>query len=200
MESPRFDAALRELRSMRRADRARDLSAHIRGLLSQAWSPEELFGLRCELVGELHRHGHYGEAEAVLHAEVEREPAEPFHSLRLAEHFHYYEVDLQRSLGFIAQAIAKAKSDGKFMYQALGAQARLAIEVHDWPLLEATLQDLASYEHTPGNADVFPETDFLPRIPAGVVAASALAAYTRRVEHLRSIGYSTMYGARGASA
>lgn len=200
MESPCFDAVFQELRAMRRADRARDLSAHIQGLLAQAWSPEERFGLRCELVGEFHHHGNYGQAEALLHVEVEREPAEPFHSLRLAEHFHYYEVDLRRSLVFVAQAIAKAKSDGKFMYQALGAQARLAIEVQDWPLLEATLQDLASYEHTPGNADVFPETDFLPRIPSGAVAASAVAAYAHRVEQLRSIGYSTTYGARGASA
>jgi hypothetical protein len=195
VQSPRFDAAFQELRYMRKVDRARDLSAHIQSLLSQAWSPEELFALRCELVGELHRHGRYGEAEAVLRAEVDREPTEPFHSLRLAEHFQYYEIDLLRSLAFVRQAIAKARSDGKFMYQALGVQARLAIEVQDWPLLEVTLRDLASYEHTPGNADVFPETDFLPRIPAGVVAPSAIEAYARRLEHLRSIGYSTMYGA-----
>ena len=198
MDTRRFEAALLELRSMRKADRGRDLSGHIEGLLSQSWSSEELFGLRCELVGELHRHGHYGKAEGVLHAEVEREPAEPFHSLQLAEHFHYYEVDLPRSLGFIAQAIGKAKSDGKFMYEALGIQARLAVETQDWPLLEATLRNLASYEHTPGNADVFPETDFLSRIPAGVVSPAVVDAYVRRVEYLRSIDYSTMHGARRA--
>jgi hypothetical protein len=198
VHSSRFDAALAELRSMRKNDRKRDLSSHIEALLSQVWSSEELFSLRCEFVGELHRHGRYGEAEAVLHAEVEREPAEPFHSLRLAEHFLYYEVNLPRSLGHVAQAVAKAKSDGKFMYQALGVQARLAVETQDWPLLEATLHNLASYEHTPGNADVFPETDFLPRIPAGVVSPAVVDAYVQRVEYLRSIDYSTMYGARRA--
>lgn len=198
MHSPRLEAALLELWALRKGNRERDLSDHIQGLLSQAWSPEELFSLRCELVGELDRHGRYGEAEAVLHTEVEREPTEPFHSLRLAEHFHYYEVDLPRSLGFVAQAVAKAKSDGKFMYQALGTQARLAVETQDWPLLEATLRDLTLYEHTPGNADVFPETDFLSRIPAGAVSSGLVAAYVQRVEFLRSINYSTIHGARGA--
>ena len=183
---------------MRKAERTHDLSDHIRGLLSQAWSPDELFALRCELVEEFQRHGRHGEAEAVLHTEIEREPTEPFHSLRLAEHYHYYDVDLPRSLAFVSEAIAKAKSDGKFGYQALAVQARLAIEVHDWSLLEATLRDLAEYRHTPGNADVFPETDFLARIPAGVVPPSVVEAYVQRVEYLRSIGYSTMYGARKA--
>lgn len=196
MDSSRFDAALAELRSMRKGDRNRDLSGHIKGLLSQEWSSEELFSLRCELIGEFHRHGRYGEAEAVLYAEVEREPTEPFHSLRLAEHFHYYEVDLPRSLGHVAQAVAKAKADGKFMYQSLGAQARLAVEAQDWPLLEATLHNLALYEHTPGDADIFPETDFLPRIPAGVVSPTVVDAYAQRVEYLRSIDYSTIHGAR----
>lgn len=185
---------------MRTADRARDLSDHIQAALSQSWSSEELFGLRCELVGELHRHHRYGEAEAVLHAEVEREPAEPFHSLRLAEHFQYYEVDVPRSLGFVAQAVAKAKLDGKFLYQALGVQARLAIEAQKWQLLERTLQNLTLYEHKPGNVDVFPETEFLPRIPAGAISPAVLAAYVERVAYLRSIGYSTMHGSREAKA
>ena len=200
MECPGFDAIVRELRSMRKADRVRDLSGHIQNLLSQALSPEELFGLRCELVGELRYHGRYSDAEAVLRGEVEREPSEPFHSLSLAEHFHYYDVDLPRSLEFVAEAIAKAKSDGKFLYQALGVQARLAIELQNWPLLEATLRELTSYNHTPGNVDVFPETDFLQRIPPGVVPASVVGAYGRRVEYLRSTGYSTIYGAREPSA
>lgn len=181
---------------MRKADSASDLSSHIKALLSQDWSLEEAFTLRCELVGELQRRGRNREAEVLLQAEVAREPNEPFHSLSLAEHFHYYDVDLQRSLSHIKQAIGKAKADGKFMYQALGVQARLAVEIRDWPLLEETLRDLAAYEHAPGNVDVFPETDFLKRIPSGVVAPEAIASYVRRVEYLRSMNYSTMHGAR----
>ena len=85
------------------------------------------------------------------------------------------------------------------MYQALGVQARLAIEAQDWTLLVASLRSLSTYEHTPGNADVFPETDFLAPIPTGSVANDALSSYLERLEHLRSINYGTMHGPRNPS-
>ena len=192
----RIEDVFIELRAMRQRDRTRDLSSHIETILNQAWAEEDARVLRGELVGELHRHDRLPEAESLLLAEVERDPAEPYHSISLAEHFHYCAVDLTKSLEQIALAIAKARLDGKFMYQALGIQARLAVETQNWPLLESTLIDLATYEHTPGNVDVFPETDFLPRIPTGVVSAQSVSAYASRVEYLRSINYSTFYGAR----
>ena len=196
MHSRRFEQVLIDLRALRKGDRERDLCAHIQDLLSQPWAEDESRILRSELLGELQLRGKYSEAEALLLAEVAREPQEPYHSLSLAEHFHYYNVNLTRSLECLAQAIEKAKLDGKFMYQALGTQARVAIELRDWELLEVTLRDLASYRHTPGKADVFPETDFLSRIPGGCVSPEVIDAYVRRVEYLRSIGYSTLHGAR----
>ncbi len=194
-----LENAFGELRSLRKQDRGRDLSSHIEAMLSQPWPEDEARVLRGELIGELHRHDRHAEAEALLRAEIDREPQEPFHSLCLAEHFHYYAVNLSKSLKHVADAIAKAEVDGKFMYQALGVQARLAIEAQDWPLLEASLRGLATYEHTPGNADVFPETDFLTRIPARSVADDVLSSYVERVEYLRSINYSTMHGPRNPS-
>jgi hypothetical protein len=194
-----LENAFGELRRLRKQARGRDLTPQIEALLSQPWTEDEARVLRGELIGELHRHDRHAEAEVLLRAEIEREPQEPFHYLCLAEHFHYYHVDLSQSLKHVAQAIAKAAVDGKFMYQALGVQARLAIEAQDWPLLEASLRSLATYEHTPGNADVFPETDFLSRIPAGTVADDTLSSYLERVEYLRSINYSTMHGPRNQS-
>ncbi|MBL0085180.1 MAG: hypothetical protein IPP44_00460 [Ideonella sp.] len=191
-----LENALMGLRDLRQRDRALDLSSHIEAMLRQAWPDEESSVLRGELVEELHRHNRFAEAESLLISEVEHDPAEPYHSLALAEHFHYYDVDLAKGIRHIAQAIAKAKVDGKFMYQALGIQARLAIEDHNWHLLESTLHDLAAYEHTPGNADVFPETDFVPRIPVGVVSPDCIHAYASRVEYLRSVDYSTLHGVR----
>jgi hypothetical protein len=190
-----LDTALAGLRAMRTQDGTRDLSSHIEGLLRQSWSEHDAAALRGELIAELHRHDRLVEAEALLRTEVGREPTEPYHSLCLAEHFHYYDVDLSKSLKQVAEAVSKAEADGKFLYQALGAQARLAIETKDWSLLESTLIKLATYDHIPGKVDVFPEADFLSRVPSGV-AAEAMAVYIERLEHLRSIGYSTMYGPR----
>jgi hypothetical protein len=197
VELSRLEETLNDLRARRKAHRSADLSSHIETLLVQQWSHEDTRVLRGELISECQRHGRFQDAARLLQAEVDREPQEPYYSLSLAEHYHYYDIDLACSLRHVADAIAKAGEDGKFMYQALGVQARLALETQNWQLLQATLRELAEYEHTPGNADVFPETDFVARIPNGAVPTEAIAAYLQRVEHLRTIGYSTMYGARG---
>jgi len=51
-----------------------------------------------------------------------------------------------------------------------------------------------TYRHKTGNADVFPESDFLDRIPAKAVSPEAVAAYMRRRKYLSSIRYSTLTG------
>lgn len=191
-----LEAVFREFRSLRQEDRGRDLTSHITALLLRPWDEDEARALRGELIGELQRRNRFTEAEELLRIECKREPDEPYHSLSLAEHFHYYDVDLGESLKHVAEAVGKAEADGKFMYQALGIQARLAIETQSWSLLADTLRKLTAYEHTPGNTDVFPETDFLARIPPGTVPEALISAYTERVEYLRSIEYSTLLGPR----
>ena len=139
--------------------------------------------------------GRADEALQVLQEQVERKPEEPFYLLCLAEHFHYHQVDLARAKDQIGDAILKAKANGTFVYQSLAVQARLAIETQDWPLLSETLIELTCYEHRAGNVDVFPESEFLARIPEGVVKPNLIDAYEARVAHLKSIGYSTIHGA-----
>ena len=191
MKWPQLAAAFEALRAIQKKDRGRDVSAWIEEKLTEMPSVEEAAVLRGELVCEYRRHQRYKDAAAVLEAEIEREPNEPYHSLSLAEHFHYYDVDLERSLAHIADAVSKAKTNGKFVYQALGVQARLCIATRDWRLLELTLIQLTLHQHTPGRADVFPETDFVARIPPGVVSQHIVEAYLYRVDHLRSINFST---------
>ena len=197
MEQTQLEFALEALRTLRRSNHGHDLSAWIKGQIGEMLSGRDAAILRDELVHEHRRHQRYSDAQAVLEASVEQEPNEPFYSLSLAEHFHYYDIDLKRSLAHVATAIAKAKVDGKFLYLALGVQARLCVETENWCLLESTLVDLTRYEHTPGNADVFPETDFIACIPAQAVPDNVVKQYEDRVSYLRSIGYSTMFGPCG---
>jgi hypothetical protein len=192
--------AFESLRNLRRENREADLTSRIEELLRQPWSDDEAGVLRGELINEHCRHNRYAEAEALLYSEVAQQPREPYHSLRLGEHFHYYNADLSKSVKHLRDAIAKARIDGKVMYQALGAQARVAIELKDWSLLAETLHELAVNEHTPGNADVFPETDFLAHIPDGAVPEAVISAYEARVQYLSSIGYSTLRGPRSGNA
>ena len=185
---------LNELNSRRKQNRALDQSDFLRGALSRDWSPDDARLIRSELVGEVQRQGQYAVAEQLLLEEIGRYQDEPYPWISLAEHFHYYDVRLQRSVECIANAVKKAKEDGKFLYQALGVQARLSIEINNWALLEETLNQLTAYEHKAGDDDVFPETDFLKRIPPGTVTSESVAAYESRVAYLRSIRYSTIRG------
>jgi len=96
-----------KVRSLRKVgDPCSFLEEQLRG----EWNPEELAVLRGELAGQLALSARLQEAAALLEAEAGREPKEPFHS------------------------ILKVRYDGKFMYQALGVQARLSIELADWPM------------------------------------------------------------------
>ena len=195
MKWPQLAAACEALRALQKKDRGRDMSAWIEEKLTEMPSAEEAAVLRVELVCEYRRHQRYKDAAAVLEAEIEREPNEPYPSLSLAEHFYYYDVDLERSLAHIADAVSKARTIGKFVYQALGVQARLCIATRDWRLLESTLIQLTLHEHTPGRADVFPETDFIARIPPDVVSQDIVKAFVDRVDYLRSVKFSTMSAA-----
>jgi hypothetical protein len=156
----------------------------------------EASALKGQLIWEHQRHERYSEAESLLLAEAATDPTEPLHSIGLASHFQYYDVDLEKALVHASQAIFKAEEDGKFMYQALGIQARLAIAVRSWDLLNSTLLRLATYEHRPDLADVFPESEFLALIPPDTGTEHAVASYVGRIGYLKSIQYSTIYGAR----
>ena len=191
---PEIEDHINEFSDRIKQNRAHDHSDYLRNELLRDWSPDEAALIRSELVNELQRHERYEEAERLLLEEIERQQHEPYPWISLAEHFHYYDIRLQRSIECIAIAIEKAREDGKFLYQALGVQARLAIEISNWSLLEETLNQLAAYKHKAGDVDVFPETDFLKRIPHGAVSSEIISAYESRVAYLRSIRYSTLSG------
>jgi hypothetical protein len=150
--------------------------------------------LESELIGEYQRVGRFADAEALLRRRIQVEGSHPYPHIALALHFQYFDVDLSKALRYIAPAVKRACSSREFGYLALGVQARLAIKSERWKLLARSLASLTAYRHKTGHADVFPETDFLSRIPEGRVAPQVVAKYVRRVNYLRRIGYSTLTG------
>lgn len=155
---------------------------------------DEISITEIDLIGEYHRIGRLSDALVILRRNVSANPEDSHASICLAEHYHYYDVNYSLGKEFIAEAILKACQSGTFMYEALGVQARIAIESQDWSLLEKTLKALTAWQHEPGNADIFPERDFLKRIPKDRVDSRLVEAYESRVSYLRSIGYSTLTG------
>jgi hypothetical protein len=158
----------------------------------QATASEDREAIASLLVHELQRTEQFPAAAALLRENVVRHPRDPYPLIALTEHYHYYALDLRKAKLLIARALEKARAIREFVYHSLGVQARLAIETRDWKLLEKSLRELTTYRHKTGNPDVFPEKDFLARIPPHVVSSEVVAAYIRRRNYLSAIGYSTL--------
>lgn len=171
-----------------------DHSGSLLELLGPDVSEEGRLLIESTLVYEYQRRERFREAEQILVRHAQGNGSHPYPYIALAEHFHYFDVDRRKALRHIAVAIRKAQQAREFGYQALGVQARLAIETKQWRLLKQTIAALTGYRHKTGKPDVFPETDFIARIPRGKVPAHVVGQYEQRVQYLRTIGYSTLTG------
>ena len=112
---------------------------------------------------------------------IELEPNDSFHWIRLAEHFHYYAVDLQEALLAINTAIEKAEAEKAFVRQAHGVRIRIALELQDYMLVEKSMAKIVDYVTPSGSPDVTPEDDFLLRVPVGSIDQDVLARYRARI-------------------
>jgi len=186
--------AFDKYRELVRTDPRGDHSGFILQLLSRSVSEDERLLLESTLVTEYQRQERFSEAETILERHARGNGSHPYPYIALAEHFHYFDVNRRKALSHIAVAIRKARRAREFGYQALGVQARLAIETKQWRLVKQTIAALTKYRHRTGRPDVFPETDFLARIPRGKVPTKVVGQYEQRVQYLRSIGYSTLTG------
>jgi hypothetical protein len=180
-------------------NRSDDHTDYIVSALKVAKSAEDRWFVRHTLIGELTRLNRFEEA-AKLHLEdIRDEPNNPLPLISLASHYQYSDVKLELAKSYIRRAVALAKRSRMLCYNALGQQARVAIATKDWVLLTKTLKDLTTYRHKTGNADCFPENDFLASIPRGAISDKVVASYIKRRRYLSMIGYSTLYGKEGRS-
>ena len=185
---------LNEYRKRVRSEPNEDHSNYIIKQIEQADSEEAIISLRIYLGGEYNRIGQYEKAESLINEDINNNPDNPYPIISLAEHFHYSVVDHDKAKIYIRKAINSARKINEFLYLALGIQARLAIETEDWPLLENTLIQLTEYNHTPGNPDIYPEHDFITRIPTDKIRSEIIENYKSKLEFLKSVGYSINTG------
>lgn len=108
--------------------------------------------------------------------------------ITLAEHFHYYAVDLKRAREIVDTALKKARAEGAFIRQALGVRIRIALALSDYATVESSLRDLVQYKKPAGPVlDVGFEEDFLPRIPPDKVDSALIAQYESLVHGINGV-------------
>jgi tetratricopeptide (TPR) repeat protein len=178
----------KRLEELRQNDTRADLKPALQAALHAAQDDEERAFILSHLASEWplelarlpfdNKHkAKFKEAEAVIRKCLKLQPDDPYHWIRLAEHFHYYATDLKKALQAINAAIEKAEKDKLFVRQAHGARIRIALELKDYALVEKSLEALIAYSPLPNRPDVALERDFLKKIPSGAVRDDVVARY-----------------------
>jgi len=177
-----------KLSTMRALDKRVDLKPVLVAALDTAEDDEEKLHVLSRLAGEWqielaqipfdeeHREK-FVAAESVIRQCIDLQPSDSYNWIRLAEHFHYYAVDLQKALPVTNTAIEKAEEEKAFVRQAYGVRIRIALDLKDYMLVEKSMVAIADYGVPSGNLDVAPEDDFLKRIPVGSIDQQVLTRY-----------------------
>lgn len=140
---------------------------------------EALQTLRFLLAGEYAAHGRNEDAESLcwtLHREC---PDDPMPLISLASKTLYCRNRPQEAMPIIDQAIDIANRSQTFRRFALGAKARIALELHDYSIVEDVLKQLMKLKLARGNIDCGIERDFFDRLPRGVIDENVAREYDK---------------------
>ena len=188
MSRERIEKLEAQMRELREQDRSADLRPALRAALQQAVDMEERSYVLGQLASEYHlqlskvpfddaHRQEFEDAESVIKDWIKAAPGEPYPWLVLAEHFHYYAIDLDKALETANKAVALAAHDGSFVRQAHGTRIRIALQQRKYQDVAESLSAIIGSRSSPGAVDVAPETDFLKRIPEGAVDPELVKRY-----------------------
>ncbi|HEY7609670.1 MAG TPA: hypothetical protein VIF14_10610 [Alphaproteobacteria bacterium] len=126
------------------------------------------------------------EAESCIHDLIKLSNGAPEWWIRLAEFYHYSHRNLPAAARTIRTAVRRAQEEGSFVRQSLTTQIRIAISENDFPLVSRALRQLINAPVDLAKPDVWYETDFLDRIPAGTVEPDLLKRYRELAQTRRA--------------
>jgi hypothetical protein len=165
-----------------KANRVTDCSEWLRTELHTVDSIEEKMEIYNMLTVELQDQNRLDEAEAVITECINLNPDLPDGWISLALHFHYHREDLPKALAAIDIATDKAKRVQSFVRHAYLERIRIAISLKAYEVVEDSLTQLLSYVVPRNSLDVRLETDFLNRIPVGVINDTLMSEYRELAE------------------
>jgi hypothetical protein len=147
------------------ADPHKDLVQELKDRIAGEKDQQCLRALRLLLAFEYTAHGHFASAETVCLDVFEEDPHEPMPLINLASQKFFMEKRPEEAMRIISRAVEVSLRAGIYRRLALGHQARIALHLHDYPLVENVLRTLLQLTFTRGNADIGVERDFLDHLP-----------------------------------
>jgi len=163
--------------AIKKTNRDADVTGILLEAFDNAVDNEERVHILSSLASEYQTMSRSDDAEQTIRKAITISPQSPELWIKLAEHFHYHDVDLEKALAVTETAVDKAMDEGNFVRQALGVRVRIATEARHYSVVEKTLRTLLDYEPKPGTIDVKLEGDFLNAIPVGKIDEAVMNAY-----------------------
>lgn len=175
--SERYVKAIEHIRELKQENRSADVTQFLLSEIQNCTHLEDKLLLMEELATEYQFHDNFTNAEECIRKCIELDAVSPYHWISLAEHFHYYNVDLVRAMSAIEVAIGRAIASGDFVRQAHGVRIRIGLEMKNLEAVTDSLKALIEYEPRQGCTDVGLEKDFIKRIEALGVAPDLARQY-----------------------
>lgn len=154
-----------------------DIIAMLKNKIVGEKDPQCLRALRGCLALEFADHGDFASAEAVYLEMFNEDPHEPMPLINLGSHKFFREKRPEEALRIINRAVEVSLRSGTYRRLALGHQARIALHLHDYLLVENVLRTLLELTFTRGHVDIGVERDFLDALPPGSVDPDVARRY-----------------------
>jgi hypothetical protein len=121
--------------------------------------------LRHHLAGEYTASRDYRSAESIYLGDFNADPDNALPLINLAYQKLASEHQPKEAMRIIKQALDVATRSGNFRRLALGMQARIALRLHDYRVMEDVLKQIVDMKLSRQNADITVERDFFDDLP-----------------------------------
>ena len=171
------EAIARKLPRAYMEDRFTEIEQDLRELKQLAVTVDEKFSVQGKLASHYAFQQDWPKTEAALRERAELDSARVEGWLGLAEHFHYYNEDLQLASTYVEKALTTAVEANELVRQVLGVRIRISLASGNYSIVEQSLLMLLEYRSPPGGFDVALESDFVSLIPVDAVDPEIIERY-----------------------
>jgi hypothetical protein len=139
--------------------------------------PQKARAMRNYLAREYKKRGDYAAATAIHLDIFDADPSEPMPLIALAGQKFYDEDRPEEAMRVITQAVDVSHRSGSFRRLALGMQARIALRLQDYRVVEVVLKQIMDMKLMRRNADIGVERDFLDALPPDSIDPAVAQQY-----------------------
>lgn len=149
---------------------------------TDTWARQSLQGI---LISEFQRQGRGREAMSIIDQQISEWPEDAYTHIRKASHLLYHEEQAELAVVEAEHACRKARTSRQFFFLAHSLKARAATATGRFDIVEHALAEMLNWSTAGDMVDIYPETDFIQRIPEGMISSDLIETYLTQARKLR---------------